>query len=432
MNDYDKKLQLLEEESKNIKKSNTKSNKKGRRTRRKRRKVIIDNDINMNNDEAGSSTNNNNNTDDDNTTTTESKVTTGRVSELDLDFYAILGVSKDESHINIIRAAKKLLIKYNPQNITDDMSDKKKKEYEVTYKLVSKANEILTDSRKRSAYDYERDRTNAPMIHESLQDSYKKFQKLQESSNTEENRKLAELDFEKEKLKMNAKHGYNPDVNGDALTEDEMNEKLDDLMMRRDQEDLKFMDETENLFEGRNFNPAEFNKMFERNSRRQRSTRGEIELANGISAFNDGDDDMTIGVDIGNNDLYDDNEFTGFGGNYAGINAGFMDMNINDFDDDDEIDNDINDPYSSYNTHNLGASKEDLDKRMNDLLSERKLMDKELEELDINERGHVMDDKFGISSNIGFVVGDSMFNDQVAGTIKMDEDDLDIYKQLTQ
>ena len=61
------------------------------------------------------------------------------------DYYDILGVKRDSSADEIKKAYRKLALKYHP--------DKAGKEHEDKFKEVNEAYQVLSDDKKRSAYD---------------------------------------------------------------------------------------------------------------------------------------------------------------------------------------------------------------------------------------------------------------------------------------
>ena len=63
------------------------------------------------------------------------------------DFYDILGVAKNASEEELKKAYRKLAMKFHPDRNTDDAKAEEK------FKEVKEAYEILTDPRKREAYD---------------------------------------------------------------------------------------------------------------------------------------------------------------------------------------------------------------------------------------------------------------------------------------
>ena len=63
------------------------------------------------------------------------------------DYYEVLGVNKDASDEDIKKAYRKLAMKHHPDRNPDDKTS------EAKFKEAKEAYEILTDARKRAAYD---------------------------------------------------------------------------------------------------------------------------------------------------------------------------------------------------------------------------------------------------------------------------------------
>jgi curved DNA-binding protein CbpA len=455
INEYDLKLEQLRRESLSI--NSGKSTTKVRRRRRRRRRIIDNAELNKEIDELELAKPNSvdnveedivldldddvdidlnlevNDVDNDEESTEDDTVNRKvddkpkQDKDISLNYYAILGVSDEASHIDIIRATKKKALKYNPSNAPSGTSSDELKKMKIAYSLIVKASEILSDPRKRSAYDYDRKRIKTQSRDFiSQKEEFEKFKELQSKRMTDEDRELAKLNFDQQEHAFNTKHGFDPD--GDdakPMTEDEINMRMSDALLRREQEETDF--EHENLFEGRDFDPAEFNKMFLQRSRNTRKKGGELATIGDVDAFNYGDNDFGMGASIDSDNLYATGEFNGFASNFTGVNTGFIDTNIDIGSSEDDLEE-----YNSYNTHNQGTSKESLDKLLNKALQEREDDDAIIKNFSIEERGTVMDDKYGISSKLGFIVGDSMFNDQEDSTIHMDDEDYEIYKQLTE
>lgn len=64
------------------------------------------------------------------------------------DYYEILGVARNASEAEIRKAYKKMAMKYHPDRNPDDVATAEEK-----FKEIKEAYEILTDARKRAAYD---------------------------------------------------------------------------------------------------------------------------------------------------------------------------------------------------------------------------------------------------------------------------------------
>src|SRR5881396_3438457 len=63
------------------------------------------------------------------------------------DFYTVLGVNRDASEEDIKKAYRKLAMKHHPDRNPDDKSAEDK------FKEAKEAYEVLSDAKKRSAYD---------------------------------------------------------------------------------------------------------------------------------------------------------------------------------------------------------------------------------------------------------------------------------------
>src|SRR5438874_12357510 len=63
------------------------------------------------------------------------------------DYYTVVGLNRDAAEGDIKKAYRKLAMKYHPDRNPDDKSTEEK------FKEAKEAYEILTDTRKRAAYD---------------------------------------------------------------------------------------------------------------------------------------------------------------------------------------------------------------------------------------------------------------------------------------
>ena len=63
------------------------------------------------------------------------------------DYYEVLGVQRNASEAELKKAYRRLAMKYHPDRNPDD------KDAENNFKEAKEAYEILSDSRKRAAYD---------------------------------------------------------------------------------------------------------------------------------------------------------------------------------------------------------------------------------------------------------------------------------------
>src|SRR5947207_1824993 len=63
------------------------------------------------------------------------------------DYYTVLGLSRDAAEEDIKKAYRKLAMKFHPDRNPDDKTSEEK------FKEAKEAYEVLTDARKRAAYD---------------------------------------------------------------------------------------------------------------------------------------------------------------------------------------------------------------------------------------------------------------------------------------
>lgn len=347
------------------------------------------------------------------------------VKEVSFDYYKVLGVESTASQLEILRAYQAKLKKLHPDKVEQTKENKEK------YKLLREAGDLLTDPYERKAYDAQKKMESTTKDFKSQKDSFKEFIKLQEQHMTDEDKTIAKLNFEQGIASMDRKHGYNK-KDSEAITKEEHDRRMDDLRLQREQEDIELTHE--NIFEGRQFNPAEFNRMFEKKKRRDEkrkktTTGGLAKVKDGISAFNDFDGGSGgVGLDQYDN-LYTDGAFTDYNANYAGIGSGTVGADNGMSDDDISIDSPDEDEYDN---HKKGASKENLDAAMKRAMAERNAQDSTFDKMEQKDFGTALDDKYGISNQFGFMVGTDKFGHQK--NIKkrdIQEETLKAYKQLT-
>lgn len=353
-----------------------------------------------------------------------------KIEKEGMDYYAILGVAKDASDRKIKMAYHKALAKYHPDKVPKEQQDK---EYKTKWKLIREAGDILTNKYKKKAYDAERTLAKNSRSFESQKGSFKEFLKLQESQATDENKKIAKLNFDRELAELNNQHGYDPDADKNPISKEDFSRMAEDLETQRKQEELEV--DVENMFEGRSFSNAEFNKVFEKKKKRDEKRKkvgGLVKVGGGVSAFNDGIDGSGTGIDSYDN-LYSQGAYSGFDDNYAGIGSGLVGNDDGMSEDDVSIDSVDGDDYDS---HNKGVAKEDLDARMKAMMADRNTQDSAFEKMKPGEYGSAIDDEYGVSNQLGFMVGDSKFFGHQRSSKKSDnklkEKTLKIYKQLTE
>jgi curved DNA-binding protein CbpA len=360
------------------------------------------------------------------------------MKETEIDYYKILGVEPTASAIVIKRAYQTKLKNLHPDKVKQTPENKAK------YKLVREAGDVLINPHERKAYDMQRKMDSSHKDHKSQKDSFKDFLKLQEQHMTDEDKALAKLGFERGIAELDRKHGYNK-KNTDPISKEEYNRKIDDLELHRKQEDLELEINQKNVFEGRQFTHAEFNKMFDqkkkRDEKRKKKNGAITKFKNGdIAAFNDFEGGSG-GVGIDNYDsLYGEGSYDDYNDSYAGVGAGMFGSADGASDDDVSIDSpDENDNEDLYGSHNKGTyngvdvSKESFDAAMKRVMAEREDDAKKFDGMKPEEYGSAINDKYGISSQLGFMVGNDRFGHQKNFKKRnVKEETIKAYKQLTE
>ena len=319
------------------------------------------------------------------------------------DYYKILGVDKN-SDISIIKKKyRHLLAKYHPDKLNKLTSDKKSEKLDQI-QLIRMAGEILTHPEKKKLYDLEQKtiRTNNFAGHK---ESFEDFLKLQESNMTEEHKQKSLLDFKHHTEKMNKLRNFDPSST-DKLDTKNFNKNITDLQAQRDIENIELSQK--NMFDGRGFNPVEFNKVFEKNKKKEekklkkKQERGELVNYNdNFTAFNDGGNNF-ISVNDDYGELFGDDQFRDTN-MFSKTHSGLSDVELSDSDMSD--DDNSNDDYNNHKNNKLKTN--DFDK----LLAKRREEDFNFDPKNIKKDDFfkdVMHDQFGISKDFGVLVGNDL------------------------
>lgn len=317
------------------------------------------------------------------------------------DYYKILGVSRDDDISNIKKKYRHLLAKYHPDKLKL-LPEIKKKIKQEQYPLIRMAGEVLTNPEKKKFYDLEQKTIKSSNI-SNQKSSFEEFIKLQESEITPDSKKRSELEFRKENDKINKLRGFNPEPEI-KLNKQEMSKHIQELLAQRDVESIELAQK--NVFEGRSFNPNEFNSIFEKNKRKEekklkkRQESGDIIVyEDQFTAFNDTGLGNFISVDQDYGDIYNEQQ-------------DFKDQSkftkLNKFNEDIEVSSDSDFEYTnSYSDYKNNKLTDDELKRK---LTERDLDTKKYDKLSFNEFKSVFEDQFGISKDFGSLIGNDISN----------------------
>lgn len=332
-----------------------------------------------------------------------------------INYYAVLGLKNDANMNEIKRAYQKKLRKYHPDKIEST------KENKLKYKMIREAGNILTHTQKRKAYDEQLKQNKSPQDYISQKDSFKEFMKLQEHNMTDEDIKIAKLNFDKMLKQYEKDNGIYRDEK--ILSTDEYTRKMEDLILQREQEEFEL--NNDNIFEGMEYNTNEFNGIFEKHKNKKRTSDGMIVYTDNICAYNNNDDE---GMSLDSYGLlYATGNYTDYNENYTGVN--------NNISENDDTSDDISiDSLDEEEDVKLETKKENdtLDTAIKNIISERKTDDEKITNMTDTEYGSALNDEYGISKHFGFMIGNDRNGQQNIRNTKLTKSNIKIYKELTQ
>jgi len=359
-----------------------------------------------------------------------------------IDVYGLIGVKESDSQEHIKKKCNEKLSKYHPSKINVILSkvpeserEKEREKLLEQYNLIKQAYNVLRDPEKRAYYDLQK-KTMESKNFVKQKSSFEEFIKLQESEINETSRKNAENSFKLGFLDMDKRHGFKRnELDDEPLSVDDFNKKLQDISFSRSALDDELATNQKNMFEGRSFNPIEFNKAWEKKKRQNEKRKGNgnsdtsMTLWDGLSASNDfgiGGTTDYVGIDNDYGDLYTKTNYNT--SQYSSI----LD-NISENGDDASVASD--DIDVSYVTgHNKDNS--DVSKRFDEYMKSRERDDEYYnarEFGDNNSWKSVFDNPMNISSSMGTTVGKDigkldMRNNKRGNTLN--KSTIDAYKQL--
>ena len=345
-----------------------------------------------------------------------------KVEKFGFDYYKILNVDRDTSIEDIKKKSRKLLAKYHPDKFKD-LSEKERQMKAKQFQLVQEAGKILSDPNTKKIYDLEQ-KTIKSKDFQNQKNTFEDFVKLQESGMTEENKKKAQLDFETESKKLNKMRGFDPSKLDDKIDRTLLGKQIDDLKVRRDMDFIELSQK--NIFEGKSFNPSEFNKLFEKNKKKQekndkrKQEKGElVKFGEDFTAFNDNGLNNFISIDTDYSNPFGSDNFR--------ENSMFGKMRDDNFNASDisSVDSDFDD---SYDTHNRNRDTKNTDDMLSKMLKNREVFDNNLKNTETAGYKGVMEDQFGISKQFGKMIGNDIT--QKHKTQKIDSDMIKIYNKM--
>ena len=284
------------------------------------------------------------------------------------------------------------------------------------------AGKVLTDESAKKVYDLEQ-KTIKSKDFVGQKNSFEEFIKLQESGMTEENKKRAQIDFKSESDKINKLRGFDPNKMDDKLDKSDLDKHINDLKARRDMDEIELT--KKNIFEGRQFNPLEFNKLFEKDKKKQekklkkKQDSGEVvKFGENFTSFNDNGIENFISVDADYGELFGSDNFKE-NNMFGKLKEEFS---VSDISSDDE---DYNNAYDKHNKDRDQKSTDDLYSKM---MRDRDMFDNNLKDTKTAGFKDVMEDQFGISRQFGKMIGRDVT--QKVKPSRIDSDMVNVYNKM--
>jgi curved DNA-binding protein CbpA len=339
--------------------------------------------------------------DNDDTSNNNDNTDINNIKRTGYDYYKILGVTPTTELSDIKRKYRHKIAEYHPDKLKF-LSDSKKKLKNEQFQLIRMAGEILTNPEKKKFYDLQMKTLKSKDLQNQKQ-SFEDFLKLQDSEMTDDKKKSAQLEFKKHTEKMNQIRGLDTssiDVKYDRNTS---NKLLQDLQAQRDMEAIEIAQR--NVFEGRSFNPSEFNKMFEKDKKikdkklKKKQEKGElVKYDDTFTAFNDTGVGNFISVNDDYGELFGKEDFkssTTFGRNKSGLSDDELSISsLSDIEFEDD-----------YNNHSKKKISDNDIRKFEQLRSQET---SRYDKMNLSEFKSVMEDQFGISKNFGTMIGNEI------------------------
>jgi hypothetical protein len=358
-----------------------------------------------------------------------------------IDVYGLIGVKEDDSQDYVKKKCNEKLAKYHPSKINSMLSKFPASERETErerlleqYNLIKQAYNILRDPEKREYYDLQK-KTMESKNFVKQKSSFEEYIKLQESEINETSRKNAENAFKIGFLDMDKRHGFKRnELDDEPMSTEDFNKKLQDMQFSRSALDDELATRQKNMFEGRSFNPIEFNKAWEKKKRHDEKKKGKsnsdtsMTLWDGLSAANDfgiGGTTNYVGLDSDYGDLYAKNNYntSQFASTLDDISDNGDNMSVGS----DDID------VSYVTGHNKDNS--DVNKRFEEYMKSRETEDEYYnarEFGDTNSWKSVYDNPMNISASMGTMVGKEVktLDTRNKKNNSINKSTIDAYKQL--
>ena len=228
-----------------------------------------------------------------------------------VNLYDVLDVSNDATPSELKKAYRILVKQYHPDKATGDAE---------MFELITHAFNILSDEESRKEYDnlYKLSE-QSKRDHFSLKSQVENFYKAQETDIAKKSDAELEVDFKKVMSDFDRKHNYKRDKDVDKIDPEDVERRLTDLALAREQDDIELTHDE--LFEDGKFDINKFNAAWDTMHNGPDELIPHTGNPNAWMGFETSDTTGYSSIDNYDNLYVDDNEHVGVDGqNFSSVN----------------------------------------------------------------------------------------------------------------
>jgi curved DNA-binding protein CbpA len=211
-----------------------------------------------------------------------------------VNWYDVLNVEQDCTQEEIKKSYRKLVLKYHPDQPDGDPD---------LFELINDAYQVIGNIKNRKDYDEAYNITSASQVdHQSLKGNFENYKTGMKTSILAEDKETAKINYNKDFDDFDAKHGYNRNIEKNAIDVSDAENMVMDLEQTRKDDDIETL--PQELFYQGVFDPAKFNEAWDK------MNNGPSEMIpheGNPNAFI-GDNATYTSLEAGYDKLYDDGE----------------------------------------------------------------------------------------------------------------------------
>lgn len=196
-----------------------------------------------------------------------------------IDFYKVFSIDKKATKKEIILKYRELVKKYHPD---------KNPSHVKLFELIQRAWECLGNDERRKKYDtmIENETKIKQNDFLNMRENFMKYEELVKNEITPEKKTLAQNEYEKLKLELDEKIGYDRILEKQKLSTHDSNAILDDYMTLRTQNEIEYS-QSPMFKDGQKFDHQTFNAIFDKWKNKNKTDTDIVKKEKGPSPFND-------------------------------------------------------------------------------------------------------------------------------------------------